>query len=101
VFATTIYHAVYLPEAENLSSVICHLSFVICGAASLQWQMKNDRWKMEIESVVTTRKIAHRLRKTKSLQADGGVCRACGKPYAMLKNALRLSSNSCNARLLM
>jgi hypothetical protein len=55
---------------------------------------------MENESVVTTGKIAHRLRKTKSPQADGGDCRACGKPDAVLKNGLRLSSDSYDARLL-
>jgi hypothetical protein len=55
---------------------------------------------MENESVVTTGKIAYRLRKTKSPPADGGDCRACGKPDAMLKNGLRLSDNSYDARLL-
>jgi hypothetical protein len=57
--------------------------------------------EMENESVVTTRKIAYRLRKTKSPQADSGDFRACGKPHAMLKNGLRLSSDSYDAGLLM
>jgi hypothetical protein len=88
-------------EAEFFQFSIFHFPFVISGATFLQWQMKNDRWKMENESVVTTRKIAYRLRKTKSLRGDGGDCSACGKPHAMLKNGLRLSCNSYAASLSM
>jgi hypothetical protein len=56
--------------------------------------MANGKWKMENESVVTTRKITYRLRKTKSPRADGDDHCACGKPHAMLKNGLRLSGNT-------